>query len=57
MGAAVRQSKDHSAVVINDDRRFSEYAYAKVEAEGKCIDWGGRINDHIEERFNEHCGA
>ncbi len=56
MGAAVRQSKDHSAVVINDDRRFSEYAYAKVEAEGKCIDWGGRINDHIEERFNEHCG-
>ncbi|WP_280262426.1 hypothetical protein [Nocardia wallacei] len=56
MGAAVRQSKDHSAVVINDDRTFTEYAFAKVEAEGKCIDWGGRIKDDVFEEFGTHCG-
>ncbi|MEV5652547.1 hypothetical protein AB0L57_30220 [Nocardia sp. NPDC052254] len=56
MGAAVRQSKDHSAVVINDDRKFGEFAYAKVEAEGKCIDWGGRIQDDLWQDFNVHCG-
>ncbi|WP_227983770.1 hypothetical protein [Nocardia spumae] len=56
MGAAVRQSKDHSAVVINDDRKFSEFAYAKVEAEGKCIDWGGRIQDDLWQTFGVHCG-
>ncbi|NKY87208.1 hypothetical protein [Nocardia veterana] len=56
MGAAVRQSKDHSAVVINDDRKFSDFAYAKVEAEGKCIDWGGRIQDDLWQDFNVHCG-
>ncbi|MFI6364884.1 spore-associated protein A [Nocardia sp. NPDC050630] len=56
MGAAVRQSKDHSQVVINDDRTFTDFAYAKVEAEGKCIDWGGRIKDDLFEEFGVHCG-
>lgn len=56
MGAAVRQSKDHSQVVVNDDRTFTDYAYAKVEAEGKCIDWGGRIKDDLWEDFGVHCG-
>ncbi|MFQ6397635.1 spore-associated protein A [Nocardia sp. KC 131] len=56
MGAAVRQSKDHSQVVVNDDRVFTDFAYAKVEAEDKCIDWGGRIKDDLWEEFGVHCG-
>lgn len=56
MGAGVRQSKDHSQVVVNDDRVFTHFAYAKIEAEGKCIDWGGRIKDDLFEEFGVHCG-
>ncbi|RDI55538.1 hypothetical protein [Nocardia mexicana] len=58
MAAAVRQHSDHDAVVINDGRKFSEYAFAKVEAEGKCIDWGGSIEDDLWQttKPGQHCG-
>lgn len=55
-GAAVRQSKDHSAVVVNDGHKFTDFAFAKVEAQGKCIDWGGFIADDLWQRFIVHCG-
>lgn len=56
MGAAVRQTKDHSAVVINDGHKFTDFAFAKVEAQGRCIDWGGFIDNDLWQQFNVHCG-